>query len=196
MSLVLYWKGPPSTVAGEETDGWWRAGDRWVQVLEGVQNLVLNGGFELGMVNGSPTGFPGNIYRASPHTRHLVTDAREGRRSTVALLENTEADDRTSFASGYVSVDRDRLYLQTGWIRSEGGNGYWGRRWGGDIAEGVRSYDYVAVGVSSENWTHYAAVTQPLKGANRCQVWLLNFRSTGRVYFDDVVFTEIGLPEE
>jgi tetratricopeptide (TPR) repeat protein len=195
VDLLLYWTGVTPANAGAPEDGWYQAGDRWVQVLEGKQNLVLNGGFELGYLEeGSPTGFPYDIYDADSDTRRVVTDRVGGERTTVALLDNTQVDSRTSFASAYLSVDTDSLYLQAGWVKSEGGNGYLGRRWMGDIEEGVRPYDYVAAGITVDEWEHYAKATQPLGGAERCQVWLLNWKSLGRVYFDQISLVEIGLP--
>ena len=194
VDILLYWVGPASANAGSEQDGWYQAGERWVQVLEGVQNLVLNGGFELGTVDGSPTGFPHDIYSADPNTRRLVADVRAGQRTTVALLDNTEVYNRTSFASTYVPINPDGLYLQAGWLKSEEGSGFLGRRWAGDIAKGVLPYDYVVAGVRPDDWQHYAEVTRPLEGATRCQIWLLNYETVGRVYFDNVLFVEIGLP--
>lgn len=187
--LLLYWVGPASANAGSEQDAWYRAGERWVQVLEAVQNLVLNGGFELGVI-----GFPHDIYRADPGARQLVTDVRTGQRTAVAMLSNTEVYSATSFASLYIPVNPEGLYLQAGWIKSAGGNGYLGRRWIGDLAAGVRPYNYVVTSVKEGDWRHYAGVTRPLNGANRCQIWLINWRAVGRVYFDDVLFVEIGVP--
>jgi len=194
VDLLLYWEGPASAHAGSERDGWYRAGDRWVQVLEGVQNLASNGGFELGVEDGSPAGFLGDIYRADPDTRRLVADSRAGRRTTVVMLDNTEIYNRTSFVSTWLPVNADGLYLQAGWMKSVGGNGYLGRRWAGDIAEGVRPYSYVAAGVTADGWHHYAGLAQPLEGATRCQIWLLNYLAVGQVYFDDVTFVEVGRP--
>ena len=196
MGLVLYWKGPDAAKAGSERDGWYQTGKRWVQVLEEIQNLVLNGGFELGTEGRSPTGFPYDIYRADSVTRRLVTVSRTGKRTTAALLNNTDVYSRTSFASMYVPVNQDGLYMQAGWIKSVGGNGYLGRRWAGDIAENVCPYSYVVTGVSVDNWQHYAGLTRPLEGASRCQIWELNYKSVGRVYFDNILFVEIGLPGE
>ena len=195
VDLLLYWVGPVSTDAGLEQNGWYRAGERWVQVLEGVQNLVLNGGFELGIEEDeSPMGFPWDIYRADLDTRRLVTDFRAGQHTTVALLDNTEVYSSTSFASMYVPINPEAMYLQAGWIKSVGGSGYLGRRWTGDIAEGVRPYSYVAAGVSPEDWQHYAGMTQPLEGAARCQIWLLNWKAMGQLYFDNILFIEVGRP--
>jgi tetratricopeptide (TPR) repeat protein len=194
VDLLLYWKGPPLTEAGAEQDGWYQAGDRWVQVLEGARNLVPNGGFELGVENGSPTGFPYDIYGADPDTRRLVTDRRAGQRTTVALLDSTPLHSSASFVSTYVPADPDKLYLQAGWMRGVGGNGFLGRRWAGGVAEGVRPYSYVAAGVSPDSWQYYSEVTRPLPGTTRCRMMLINHESVGQVYFDDLLFLEVSPP--
>jgi tetratricopeptide (TPR) repeat protein len=194
VDLLLYWAGPRAAEAGAEDEGWYRAGDRWAQVLEEVSSLVFNGGFELGSVNGSPAGFPKDIYRAGASTRRLAMGTRGGRQTTVGLLANTEVDDRTSLVSGEIPIRGDALYLQAGWMRGEDGSGALGRRWIGSTPQGVRNHDYVVGSASPEAWQHYAAVAQPLDGARGCQVWLLNFESTGRVYFDNVLFVGIGRP--
>jgi cytochrome c-type biogenesis protein CcmH/NrfG len=193
VDLLLYWVGPVSANAGSEQDGWYRAGERWGQVLGGVQNLVLNGGFELGIEAGSPMGFPFDLYHSGPDTGQLVANARAGHLTTVALLDN-KVYGSTSLVSTWVPVNPDKLYLQAGSMKSVGGNGYLGRRWAGDVAEGVRPYGYVAAGVRADDWRHYAGVTRPLEGVTGCQVWLLNYAAMGRVYFDNVSFVEVGLP--
>jgi hypothetical protein len=195
VSLLVYWAGPASANAGSEQNGWYRAGERWVQILERVQNLLSNGGFELGIDgNESPTGFPWDVYRTDPGTRRLVAGVRAKQHTTVAMLDNTEVYSRTSFASTWVPINPDGLYLQAGWMKSIGGNGYLGRRYAGNIADGALHYSYVATSVTADEWQHYAGMTRPLEGATRCQVWLLNHRAVGRVYFDNVLFIEVGQP--
>ena len=196
VDLLVYWEGPGSMNAGPEQDGWYWAGGRWVQVLEGAQNLIPDGGFEMGAEGGTPPGFPADLYGAEPSTRRLTTDVRAGQHTTVALLDNTEVYSRTSFASVEVPIHPHGLYLQAGWIRSVDGYGCLGRLWLGDIASEVTPYDYVVTAVVLNDWLHYAGVVRPLPGANRCQIWLLNYTATGRVYFDNVLFVEIGLPGE
>jgi hypothetical protein len=189
VDLVLYWAGLSTGEAGSEQEGWYRAGDRWVQVMEGVENLVWNGGFELGMA-----GFPYDVYDADPATRKLAAELRGERPTTAGLLVNAQENRYTSLASTYVSVHPGGLYLQAGWIKSRQGNAYLGRLWNGDIARGVIPYNYAAAAVRPGDWQHYAGLAQPLPGAKQCQVWLLNYQAEGMVYFDNVLFVEIGLP--
>ena len=188
-ALWLFWQGPTQTVPFAGSGGFYRLGDRWVQVLDEAQNLVVNGGFEAG--RGAP-GWPYDIYSAAPETRAIVTDNQDGIETNAALLDNTEEFDRTSFASGYFAVEPDSAYLQGGWIRTEGGRAYLGRRWAGDLKGVSVPYSYVVGQAVPQEWTHYAGIARPPSGATKAQVWLLNFESTGRSFFDDVVFIAIG----
>jgi hypothetical protein len=194
--LLLYWQGPDGSSAGSEVNGWYPADGRWLQVVEGGHNLLQAGAFELGLVDQSPTGFPLDIYHHNPDpgTRLLVSDVRAGQNTTVALLDNTEVYSSTSLASVEIPVDPGQLYLQAGWIKSQGGNGYIGRRWSGDLEEGEPTYSYVAAGVRGDSWRHYSGVAQPPAGTTHAQVWLLNFKAPGQVFFDDSVFVEVGPP--
>jgi hypothetical protein len=52
----------------------------------------------------------------------------------------------------------------------------------------------VAEGVQVGEWQHFAGLTRPLQGATQCQIWLLNYKALGQVFFDDIFFVEIGQP--
>ena len=71
-------------------------------MLEDVTNLVSNGGFEAGVQEGSPVGFPGNIYKAPPGTRQLAMDSYGVSTGTVAVLENRLPENKTSFVSNSI----------------------------------------------------------------------------------------------
>ncbi len=51
VDILLYWMNPVPTNAGSEQDGWYQAGERWVQVAEEARNLIPDGGFEVGISN-------------------------------------------------------------------------------------------------------------------------------------------------
>jgi len=90
-----------------------------------------------------------------------------------------------------LAIDLDSLYLQAGWIRGEGGNGYLGRRWAGDLGDTGAPYGYPAASVSPEQPTHCAGIVRPPDGAAAVHVWLLNFRSEGDVFFEDILLLSI-----
>jgi hypothetical protein len=187
VTLWLYWLTPADATPILSGDNFYQLGDRRVQVVNEVQNIILNGSFEIGQL---PIGLPLDAYQASSETRQLVTDVRYGKTTTVALLSNTEDFDQTSFVSKYFPIHQDKFYLQAGWLRGEAGNAYLARRWRGDIGNAVRR-SYVIKSVSPEVWTHYAAIITPPNGATEARVRLNNRKTTGKVYFDNMIFVEI-----
>jgi hypothetical protein len=72
-------------------------------------------------------------------------------------------------------------------VRTKGARAFVGRQWlpGGPFA-------YAAADVAPETWEHYAEAVRAPAGFREAQVWLLNFKSSGRASFDDVVFAELG----
>jgi hypothetical protein len=70
-----------------------------------------------------------------------------------------------------------------------------GRNWpDAPLVAGALSYSFVVAGEQSNAWRHYAGVAVPPAGSLRAQVWLLNYNSTGQVYFDDVLFVSLARP--
>jgi hypothetical protein len=182
--LKIYWVPPPDVepVAG---GGFYRddAG-RWVQTVAAVKSLIPHGGFEEGDL---ASVFPDDIYKAAPETRRVVMDHRDEQPTHVAALVNTPAYTRTSLVTIIEGIKADHLYVQAGWLRSEGGSGYLGQRW-----LPVKQYEYTVAGANPIEWTHYARATEPVPPTYRIQMWLLNRGSEGTVYFDDVVFVDLG----
>ena len=125
----------------------------------------------------------------------MVFDSRGGHGTIVALLSNTQNVDKSGLASPSVPIRAEKLYLGAGWIRSVGGSGYLVYRWMGEL-EGVQRTVQVARNVSENSWQHYAGVAQPPVGVSQCQVRLLNRAPEGQVYFDNMLFVEIGSPEK
>jgi tetratricopeptide (TPR) repeat protein len=193
-ALWLFWQGPPGSPAGDEAGGWYALGEnRWVQFVDDAASLLINGNFESGLRQGSPAGFPSDIYNAPPTTRQLKVTGRSGLQSTVAMLDN-ELATRTSFASSVVEVDESALYLQAGWVSSPEGNAFLGRRWFGASLPDVPVYDFVVSEVHQTEWTHYAGVAVPPPGATQAEIWLLNTKTRGQAFFDEVLFLKITSP--
>jgi hypothetical protein len=183
-NLKLYWIAPVG-VEPTPSPGFQHVfGRRWIQEIPSVHNLVTNGDFER---ETSVSNFPGNIYNAPPETRQLATDFRAEHSSTVALLQNTTSFSRSSFVSIPINIDPASLYFHSGWMRSEAGMGFLGRQW-----LPSQKYDYVAAEVRKNEWLRYDQIVRPPDKTTQAQVWLLNFDSTGAVYFDDIIFVELG----
>ncbi len=183
-ALWLYWSAPANGISMTNESHFYQIGERWVQVIEEARNLVPNGGFELGRV---PFGFPEDIYSISAQTRTFAADRRYEQDTRVALLNNIDELNHTSFVTDYFPVDQTKFYLQASWLRGEAGNGYFGRQW-----LPSRNYDFATMEANPSGWTHYAQVIKPPDGTTTTQVWLLNYESVGQVYFDNVLFVEIG----
>lgn len=193
--LWLYWKGSNDSYAGDESDGWYNfGGGLWIQIVEDAHNLIFDGGFDLSLLQGNAMAFPYDIYTSSSANREIVTEKFvDDKETAVALLNNT-LDNKTSFTSYLIPVDVNALYLQTGWIKSEGGKAYIGRRWLGCTPRGQKLYNYVVFDATHSDWRHYAGLGEPLQGSKWAEVWLLNFKSSEAAYFDNVNFVKIGRP--
>ncbi len=188
-TLWLYWQGLADAAPRPNTN-FYQLGKRWVQVVEKAQNLAINGDFETG---GEPIGFTKDLYPNQAKTRAIVTDVRYGQATQVALLSNSKTLTATSFVSNDFTVKSDNIYLQAGWIKSEEGSFRMGRQWTGNLKKtGIPSFSYMASPITTEPWTHYAEIIKPAEGANETQIWLRNYKATGKVYFDNVLFISIG----
>ena len=185
--LWLYWLGPVDGTPISNEDDFYQIGQRRVQVLEEVQNLVPNGGFEIGQ---APFGFPNDLYNAAAETRAFVTDIRNDQTTTVALLRNTREFSQTSFIPNRIPVEQDHFYLQAGWMKSEGGDDRLGWRWLGNFKEEI--YDYVAFSPQLDYWAHHAKIIKSVPGATEVELWLNNYWTTGKAYFDNIVFVDVG----
>jgi tetratricopeptide (TPR) repeat protein len=193
--LWLYWRGSDGSYAGDESEGWYNLGDGlWIQIVEDAHNLIFDGGFDLSLLQGNAMAFPYDIYSSSPANREVVTEKFVNDKETAVALLNNTLDNMTSFTSYLIPVDVNALYLQTGWIKSEGGKAYIGRRWLGCTPRGQGLYSYVVLNATHTDWRHYAGLGEPLSGSRWAEVWLLNFKSSGSAYFDDVNFVKIGRP--
>jgi hypothetical protein len=153
-------------------------------MIRQVRSLVPNGGFEQG---DGLSGYPNDLYKAPADTRAVVADTRNDQATKVAVLKNGGQTGQTSLVSAPIAVNPRRLYLQAGWLRSDqGGEGYLGRVW---LPKGA--YDYF-VKSDSPTWFHYQQIVQPPAGATKIQVGAANIASKGQVYFDNLIFVELG----
>ncbi len=71
-----------------------------------------------------------------------------------------------------------------------------GREWRNMITGKQIAYNYVVTSVGSSDWQKYAQIIKPPAEANACYLWMLNFETEGKAYFDDIVFVEISKPTD
>ena len=182
--LRLYWMPLPGVEPVPSRDFYRQANGEWVQVIRQVRSLVPNGGFEQ---EDGLSGYPNDLYKAPADTRGVVADTRNDQATKVAVLKNGGQAGQTSLVSAPVAVNPKRLYLQAGWLRSDqGGEGYLGRVW---LPKGA--YDYF-VKSDSPTWFHYQQIVQPPADATKIQIGAANIAPQGQVYYDDLIFVELG----
>ena len=192
--LWVYWQGPPGETAGSHADGWFDLGDGlWVQITEEASNLLINGGFEVGISNEFPTGFPYALYRCEFNARKLAGSASGEDSENALLLDNASSCYNSGIASQAISVDEQTLYLQAGWVMSEAGNADLGRNWLGDLPT-KRNDSYAAYEVDSNRWQRYVGFAEPPPGAKQTEIWLINYESAGRAYFDNLILLALARP--
>lgn len=113
--------------------------------------------------------------------------------SNALQLINTEAPDNVLQHGGFNSFLRPVLpkasYLQAGWIKSGGGNGFYGRLW--ELSGQRTSYNYVVAGYTSDEWMYASQVVIPPPDAEAMKAWTLNFDSAGDVYFDGLLMVRL-----
>lgn len=189
--LVLYWQGPPGVEAGSANAGWIETTPgRWLQFLPQAVTSLTGGDFEAGL-----DAWGGRIFAAPAATRRLAVTTRGPYSTTVGVLTNTLVFSSTSFATATQPVTPGQLFLQAGWLRSEGARGYIGYQWVGDLDPQQLPFDRYIVGADTENtWRHFAGVAEPLAGADQVRVLLLNYLAEGAAYFDDILFVPIAAP--
>jgi len=182
--LKLYWMPLPGVEPVPSADFYRQADGEWVQVIRQVRSLVPNAGFEQG---DGLSGYPNDLYKAPADTREVVADTRNNQATKVAVLKNGGQTGQTSLVSAPIAVNPKRLYLQAGWLRSDqGGEGYLGRVW---LPKGT--YEYF-VKSDSPTWFHYKQIVRPPADATKIQVGAANIASQGQVYYDDLIFVELG----
>lgn len=190
--LVLYWQGPEGAIAGTADDGWFALPKgSWLQFLPAARSSLADGTFESGL-----GAWPGAYFVAPAASRQLSVTVRSGLRTTVGVLANSPAFPSTGLISAQQPVGPDLLFLETGWMRSDNGNGYIGYQWAGDIDPANQPFNRYVVAAGNENaWRRFAGIAEPLPGTQQVEVHLLNYQSPGTVYFDDIAFVPIPAPQ-
>ena len=168
-----------------------REGKRVVQVGL-LKNLLENGSFEqtIDMRDSQPRGWPEQQYE--PNDRKdlaLKVDSRLNTPTVVARLDNLHRD-LSSWYSSRVEIQSDRIYMEGGWVRTEGKAKFcFGRGWYPSSKEIYYGYHACR---SVPSWELTASSVVPQESANQAQVWLLA-SGVGSVFFDDVFFAALEI---
>ena len=166
----------------------------YVAQLLNERSLLLNAGFEM---VGSTEKFdiaPGpykEIYSNAGTRTTLVIVERQGVQ-TLALEVRNNPGQYGGVGSPVIRVEANKPYLLAGWVKSVGGNPRFGAVWRGEAVP-PWTYSWLEVPEASAGqvisgivWPHPDATTTSLR--------LLNFKSGGIVYFDDILFLPIEPP--
>lgn len=163
-----------------------------------VINLAPNAGFEWGEAYGRPIGFPDKRHRSKddPELNHqLLQSEILSETSTAAALLNSPQQRSTSYVSYELSISPHSLYFQGAWLKSEGGRAYFGHRWRGNLQELGTAYHYVVRDARDSDWTYYARVMTIPPEVEYVNLLLINRNADGTVFFDDLLFFEIPVPD-
>ncbi len=206
-NITLYWKVTGSLISEarnsivslvHESSGrrLYRAGDRWYEVKT-VTNLAPNPGFEIDAIGvGFPTGWTGEMYAAPAESYEIAVESVfDFSNNQFFLLNNTKAK-RTGRMAGPIPISSQHYYLEAGRLKGYRSNACLGREWRNSLTGKEASYNYVITAVASPDWQTYSQVVKPPPGADFCYLWVLNFETEGKAYFDNILFVEISLPDE
>jgi len=167
--------------------------NRLYEVKE-VKNLIPNFGFEVDSIGkGFPYGWDTDIYYSPLVCHEIVSEADLLDKTQYLLLNNTIANN-TNCQTHYIAVDEGNCYLQGGWIKSINGNAYLGRRWF-DSEKRVMKYNYAASNIRLPSWEYYSQIVTPHSNVAYCRLWVINYKTQGKAYFDDIIFIKLELPE-
>jgi hypothetical protein len=159
-----------------------------------VRNQIPDGGMEHSGKVGKVLGFPGDLYEADPSTRQVRRAVRGGKETFAAVLANGLGNPDTSYVSQPIAVTAGTVYLQSGAVRSVGGNAFLGRRW--RQADGTAVEEYLVAGEAGGVWREAVQVAVPPDGATALEVLLLNRSTTGAAYFDDLLLLPFAWPPD
>lgn len=188
--VYFYWK--PSPDISIDGLGLFRVGQWWVQVRDTL-NLVTNGSFEEGLDSKTvlPYGFS-HVYTQRRQEYKLALDYRDGKNTTVAIVENPVTDG-AGLSAWNIPVQSGATYLQGGWMRTDPKVGAsMGHLWVGNVTLDP-PYRFF-VGYSPQDWRFHAGVVTPPPGAREIQLWLLNYQTVGKAIFDDILFMKLETP--
>jgi hypothetical protein len=193
--IVLFWQIPSEIHFESEEGKIYKAGTRLYEIKK-VKNLITNAAFEFNQISeGYPFGWVEDIYAAPTKSHRIVTDNRGLSENTQCLLLDNTFADKTSCITAPIPVDKNKYYLQAGWIKSEAANAHYGRHWI-DLYNRSIAYNYIPLDNARADWRFYSQIIKPPQEAEKCEIWPLNFQSNGKAYFDNLLFIDIDLPNK
>lgn len=194
--ITFFWETsrqkPELSYEKGELSNIYKIGNRLYEVKE-IKNLASNSGFEIDSIGkGFPYGWKSDIYGASSENHEIVSELMPLGEGQCLLLNNSRAPN-TNCQTDYIVVDSNSPYLQTGWVKTADGNAFLGRIWLSSGQDAIK-YNYVAVNIRSPDWKYYSEVIIPPSNSAYCRLWLINYETQGKAYFDGVLFIKLQSP--
>jgi len=157
-----------------------------------LRNLAPNFGFESDFLGEDfPLGWDSDHYAPSLPCHKIVIENAPYGKTQCVLLDNS-LERKTNSQSQYIGVEAG-YYLQAGWIKSKGGNGFLGRMWY-DQKRNPLFYNFAADSISSSKWEYYCQIIKIEPELRYCRLWLTNRDSDGQVCFDNILFIRLDAP--
>jgi hypothetical protein len=207
ITTVLYWEvnGPSLQ---HQLEGTWRCDATTCMQVLSARNLVPDPGFEW---KSSPPHHADSISKATSLVQatwkadlypqadsawFLTQARRSGFETTVSCLDNTAhtetAKVRTGITARISDVEPDALYLQIGWLETDGRstNGLMGRMW--LLPDSKQVWDYMVAGPQHTEWRSYGQIVRAAEDSTSGKLLLQNYNSGGKICFDDLIFIQLG----
>jgi tetratricopeptide (TPR) repeat protein len=203
--ITFYWQLP---TLSQDISSWEEGSWKYFQIHNRlyqvglIENLLPNGGFEFSLYGGAvlPFGYHNTSTHANQNLRYLQIHhqldlmQRDPVLSQVAIVVNP-----TEMVNGLTTIEDvfvkpNHRYILAGWLKAAGdGSGYLGGIWRTENKSDI-GYWYAVENYADETWKYISvSVTSPDTAAIFTP--LLTNRHSGRVYFDNLVFFELSVPE-
>jgi tetratricopeptide (TPR) repeat protein len=194
VQLQLYWRTSSSVPLSENEDVLCALNGKCVQFVDGGSNLLLNGGFELGIQDRLPVGFVRVCCGRDAASHVSLLPTAESNSMTVVRLDTNDGQVRTRIESKTIEVDTDHIYLVSAWVRSIDPAGSMAYRWTGTNPSDGRSYTYFVSEEETIGWQHYATIVSPPLWADGMQIWLTDVVENTQSFFDRITVFEFRPP--
>ncbi len=182
--IVLFWD-EPGRHNGDQMS-------RRSYEIRHLRNLAPNFGFESDFLGEDyPLGWDNDYYASSLPCHKIAMENAPYGKTQCVLLDNS-LEKNTNLQSQHIPVEAG-YYLQAGWIKSKGGNGFFGRRWY-DQKRNPLIYNYAATSINSSEWEYYFQIIKVEPELGYCRLWLTNSESNGQVCFDNILFIRLDAP--
>lgn len=189
LEVEISWYWVPESPYETSAPGWYRAGDRWVQVTT-VRNLAFNGGFERGKAGG--TDLPAGWYVTKDTVAELPARTLAERDGEITQVASLRGPGIVALCSEGNPSRPNATYLHSAWVRSDGATpADVGCVWN---AAGMNAWTYIVQQVQSEEWTYFAGIASYPEEATGCRPCVYKRGEGGEVQFDDVLLIELELP--